>query len=82
MTDKIERAKLGIDGDCGFALLGPDLQKGEAEFERIVCTAPKGTAEWDVAAGLAITKAYRRLQGRLAPKVFSYYLGPSHPRFL
>ena len=28
-----ERAELGVDGNCGFALVGPDLQVGEAEFE-------------------------------------------------
>ena len=26
------RAKIGIDGNCGFALLGGDLQEGECEF--------------------------------------------------
>ena len=31
----MERAEIGIDGNCGFALLGEDLQVGEAEFVEI-----------------------------------------------
>ena len=31
----MERAELGIDGNAGFALLGDDLQSGEAEFVEI-----------------------------------------------
>ena len=30
----IERAELGVDGNCGYALLG-DLPTGEAEFVEI-----------------------------------------------
>lgn len=29
------RAKVGVDGNCGYALLGADLQEGEAEFVEI-----------------------------------------------
>lgn len=35
LIEKYERAQLGIDGNCGFALLGPNLQEGEAEFVEI-----------------------------------------------
>lgn len=74
-----ERAELGVDGNAGFALLGEDLQAGEAEFVEINTNAPKGTSEWHHAAVAAATAAYRVLKTRLAPREFSYYLGTSHP---
>ena len=75
----MQRAELGIDGNAGFALLGEDLQVGEAEFVTIETDAAVGTSEWHRAAVLAATKAYRRLKERLKDREFSYYLGPSHP---
>lgn len=30
-----ERAEVGIDGNCGYALLGPNIQEGESEFVEI-----------------------------------------------
>lgn len=55
------RVVLSMDGNCGCALLGQDLQVGEAEF---VCVddAPKDCPRpehW------AITQAYRKLCARL-----------------
>lgn len=82
----IERAELGVDGNCGFALLGENLQEGEAEFEEIALPLsdsqdPKRyhSAEWCSAAKRATTKAYRALKARLPNREFSYYLGESHP---
>lgn len=75
----MERAELGIDGNCGFALLGEDLQIGEAEFVEIKCDAPCGTSERCRAELRAATAAYRALKARLPDRQFSYYLGPSHP---
>lgn len=75
----MRRAELGVDGNCGFALLGEDIQSGEAEFIAIQTTAPVGSSEWCRAASTAATTAYHRLKERLAPKQFSYYIGPSHP---
>lgn len=75
----MDRAELGVDGNAGFALLGPDLQVGEAEFVTIEGVHPWRTSDWHSAARRAATKAYRNLKARLSNRVFSYYLGPSHP---
>lgn len=84
MTDdkqKIERAELGVDGNAGFALLGADIQSGDAEFVTIESDAPMGSTAWQVAAVSAATKAYRNLHKRFPDRVFSYYIGPSHPNY-
>lgn len=82
----MERAEIGIDGNAGFALLGDDLQSGEAEFVTIdlLPEASKDPhryqkSEWVSAAKCAATAAYRALKARLPDREFSYYLGPSHP---
>lgn len=31
-----ERAEVGVDGNCGYALLGPNLQDGECEFVEVL----------------------------------------------
>lgn len=82
----MERAELGIDGNAGFALLGEDLQAGEAEFVEIALPLEASkdpnryyNSEWVRAAKIAAAKAYRALKARLPDHVFSYYIGPSHP---
>lgn len=82
----MERAEIGIDGNAGFALLGNDLQSGEAEFVEIALplAASKDPnryhhSEWVSAAKRAATAAYKKLKTRLADREFYYYLGPSHP---
>ena len=77
----IERAELGVNGNCGFALLGQDLQVGEAEFEEIVGTELNPDPASGGAKCQAISRAFRRLKARIG-KPISYYLGPSHPHFL
>lgn len=83
------RAELGIDGNCGFALLGEDLGSGEAEFVEIALPVEASkypnryhNNEWCRAAKRAATAAYRALKARLPDHEFSYYLGPSHPDHL
>lgn len=76
----IERAELGVDGNCGFALLGEDIQSGEAEFEEILTSEPRWTSEWSRQSRKAINRAHMRLKARLAPRQFSYYLGDSYPQ--
>lgn len=68
-----DRAELGIDGNCGFALLGPDIQSGEAEFVEI--------EEPVTLAGelSACKKALRQLRDRLGVADLNYYFGKSHP---
>ena len=85
----MNRAELGVDGNCGFALLGEDLQMGEAEFVEIKLppAASKDPnryyhSEWVSAASIAAAAAYRRLKARLADREFSYFLGKSHPDHL
>lgn len=82
----MERAEIGIDGNAGFALLGDDLQSGEAEFVTIDLPPDASKdpnryhkSEWVSAAKIAATAAYRALKARLGDREFSYYLGPSHP---
>lgn len=77
----VDRAELGIDGDCGFALLGDDLQSGIAEFVKIETAAPKGTSEYESAAKRAITKAFINLRDRVGGPL-SYRIGQSHPSYL
>lgn len=77
---ELQRAQLGIDGNCGFALLGENIQEGEAEFIEIATDAPAGSSVWAQAAELAAGQAYAALKKRLAPLQFTYYLGESHPR--
>lgn len=76
----MRRAELGVDGNAGFALLGEDLQSGEAEFETIKTDAAKYSSEWEQAAKRAINLAFQRLKARIDEPI-SYYLGTSHPDF-
>lgn len=78
VTPQLERVELGVDGNAGFALLGGDLQMGEAEFETIATTEPLWSSEGIRQTKLAINRAFTRLKGRIG-KPLSYYIGPSHP---
>ena len=69
------RAELGIDGNCGYALLGPDLQQGEAEFWEIKQPNTNET----LAQCFACRIALQRLRDRLNLPQLSYYFGTSHP---
>ncbi len=84
-----ERAELGVDGNAGFALLGENIQEGEAEFVEIALPLSDSkdpmryhNSEWCMAAKRAATKAYRALKARLPDRKFSYFLGESHPDHL
>lgn len=86
---ELERAEIGIDGNAGFALLGDDLQSGEAEFVEIALPPEASKdpnryhkSEWVRAAKIAATAAYHKLKARLADREFSYYLGQSYPDHL
>ena len=62
---------LTMDGNCGCALLGENIQEGEAEFVCIddapdIYTNIKDKERW------AITQAHKRLCKRLG-KQFGYY---------
>lgn len=73
-----ERAELGIDGNCGFALLGLNLQEGEAEFVEI----PSLKSVWWTVHDcqiLAAKQALINLRKRLNKPNLSYYFGRSHP---
>lgn len=76
----MERAELGIDGNCGFALLGPNLQEGEAEFEEIRATELNPDPNSDGAKKQAIHRAYTRLKARIGRPI-SYFIGESHPDY-
>jgi hypothetical protein len=78
---KPDRALLGTDGNCGFALLGSNIQEGEAEFEPI---EGYSGGPWNSvtarSAEIAIHRAYKRLQERIDYPI-SYALHDSHPRY-
>lgn len=89
-----ERAQLGIDGNCGFALLGENLQEGESEFVEIEpVTVPPAIAHTrheqftgqermnlELGAKLrAAKRALQKLRDRLERPDLSYYFGESHP---
>ena len=63
----VERAELGVDGNCGFALLGENTQEGEAEFIKIDYEAKDGLGR-DVmgsqAERIAAQEALEKLQIR------------------
>lgn len=67
-TVKLERAELGIDGNCGFALVGADLQIGEAEFEEIRATDLNPDPNSTGAKKQAINRAYQRLKARIVSR--------------
>jgi len=84
----MERAVIGVDGNCGFALLGENLQEGEVEFQMIAlpldaCRDPNRyhKSEWCRAAKLAASAAYHVLKDRLKDRQISYALDPSHPDY-
>ena len=84
-----ERAQLGVDGNCGFALLGDNLQSGEAEFVEIDYKYrwPQNSGLRDAgkiilgsyAERIAAQKALDKLKARLGRDDLSFYFGPSHP---
>lgn len=72
---KVERAVLSVDGDHGCALLGENLQEGEAEFVKV----DKGPDEpLHLAETRACTKALRALEARLGRRL-SYVWYPRRP---
>ncbi len=90
-----DRAELGIDGNCGFALIGENLQEGEAEFVEIPAVdeslLPKTRTERFIGEAYhaatmanklwAAREAHIRLRARLGCPELSglYYFGISHP---
>ena len=67
------RAQLGVDGNHGFALLGPNIQEGEAEFVEI----QSGREPDNVLAACKV--ALGKLRDRLKLPEMNYYFGESHP---
>lgn len=64
------RAKVGVDGNCGFALLGENLQEGEAEFSLI--EAPTAQSSRNRQARAAWGRALRALEKRLGSGPLRY----------
>lgn len=71
----MNRIKLGIDGNAGFALLGPNLQEGECEFVEV---QQIGDERISLSQIRAAKKAYLRLVERLG-KAYPFYFDVSHP---
>jgi len=71
------KVQLGIDGNCGFALLGEDLQNGEVEF--VEFQACPEVADTIAAKRAACAQAFKTLKARLNMPNLHPYFGPSHP---
>lgn len=69
-------ADLGIDGNAGFALLGDDLQSGEAEFVTVQRRADETQHEAEVRAAF---EAFEKLKARLRIPDLSYAWWPRRP---
>ncbi len=80
LRDQFGRAELGIDGNAAFALLGPDLQEGEAEFVEIPDHLLNNQdQEVQIGATLTYPKlALKKLRERLNMPDLSYFFGKSH----
>jgi len=63
-STRVESVEIGIDGNCAYALLGKDLQSGEAVFVRINEVGDRSDAA-RVAATAAYNQLCRRFKKRL-----------------
>lgn len=72
--------ELGVDGDAAFALLGPNLQEGEAEFVKLDGLLGRSVNSGALAAAAA-QQAHSNLCKRLG-YLFPYHYGKSHPMYL
>ena len=73
------RAELMIDGNCGCALLGPNLQEGEAEFVEFAPTAAAALNAPLEDKLNACKTALERLRLRLNLPDMGYFFEESHP---
>jgi len=71
----MERAELSVDGNAGCALLGENLQEGEAEFVVVAQRPGEQLYEAEVRACWA---AFQRLKARLG-KELTYAWYPRRP---
>ena len=62
--------QLSIDGNVGCALLGPNIQDGEAEFETI--NEAEFNDGYEPAARRAMVRALKRLKARCADQSLPY----------
>jgi hypothetical protein len=72
---KMERALLFMDGNCGCALLGRDLQEGEAEFVKIEQRPNEPLHEAEVRC---CWQAFKNLKARLGREL-TYAWDPRKP---
>lgn len=72
---ELERARLMVDGNCGCALLGVNLQEGEAEFVEIAARKDEPLHEAEVRACWA---AFKKLKERLG-RDLTYAWDPRRP---
>jgi hypothetical protein len=77
MKNQERTAALGIDGNCGYALLGPNIQEGEAEFVEIAYVPSVSKKNCEVSA---INQALYRLRKRLGRQI-GYHFTDTDPRF-
>ncbi len=71
------RAELGVDGNCGYALLGEDIQTGECEFVEV--KPPTKELTVSMQQSIACKRALLALRERLNDPTLSFYFGSTHP---
>jgi hypothetical protein len=73
-------AELGIDGNCGYAIINGNLAEEGAEFVEIVATTASGNAS-DADKRFAAMKAYDILKKRRKARsdYITFYYGTSYP---
>lgn len=85
----LSKAVIGVDGDCGFALLGADLQSGEAEFVKVnledikanEMTFEQAATAKATAQHAAAKTAFEKLKTRLKKPELECEFHESHPYF-
>ena len=78
MKHEQDRVQLGVDGNQGFALLGDNIQTGEAEFSEINYSETDANGKI-IAASFAerkaATRAFSKLKDRLKKPEMSFTSG-------
>lgn len=70
---------LSMDGNAGCALLGPNLQEGEAEF--VVIDETEHNDGYEAAAKRAIVRAFNRLKARCGGQSLPYHTSAANGLF-
>jgi len=65
-NDHPDVAKLGVDGNCAYAMLGICIATDIAEFVEIISTEPRFSEKWLASAKFSAREALKSLQRRVS----------------